>query len=73
VRIGDGVHAISGTCTHKGGPLAEGKLAGTRLTCPWHGWMYDVRSGQCLFPPRGGGVPSYKARVEGADVWVDVE
>ena len=73
VRIGDGVHALGGRCAHQGGPLGEGKLAGTRLTCPWHGWMYDVRSGQCLFPGRGSPVPSYPARVEGGDVWVDLE
>jgi nitrite reductase/ring-hydroxylating ferredoxin subunit len=72
VRVGDQVHALGDVCAHKGGPLSQGKLTGTRLACPWHGWMYDVRSGQCLFPGRGAAVPSYPARVEGADVWVDV-
>lgn len=71
-RVGDRVHALGATCAHRGGPLAEGKLSGTRLACPWHGWMYDVRTGQCLFPSRGGPVPSYRVRVEGDDVWVDV-
>jgi nitrite reductase/ring-hydroxylating ferredoxin subunit len=72
VRIGDRVHALGDVCAHKGGPLAEGKLSGTRLACPWHGWMYDVRTGQCLFPGRGGAVASYAVRVEGDDVWVDL-
>ena len=72
VRIGDRVHALGDVCAHKGGPLAEGKLSGTRLACPWHGWMYDVRTGQCLFPSRGGAVASYAVRVEGDDVWVDL-
>jgi nitrite reductase (NADH) small subunit len=72
VRIGDRVHALGDVCAHKGGPLAEGKLSGTRLACPWHGWMYDVRTGQCLFPGRGGAVASYPVRVEGDDVWVDL-
>jgi nitrite reductase/ring-hydroxylating ferredoxin subunit len=71
-RVGDRVHALGDTCAHQGGPLAEGKLSGTRLACPWHGWMYDVRSGQCLFPARGGPVPCYAVRVEGDEVWVDV-
>ena len=70
VRVGDRVHALAGTCTHQGGPLADGRLSGTRLTCPWHGWSFDVRTGQCLFPQRGGAVPSYPVRVDGDDAWV---
>lgn len=72
VRVGDQVHAIGDTCSHRGGPLSEGKLSGTRLACPWHGWMYDVRTGQCLFPGRGAAVPAYPVRVDGDDVWVQV-
>jgi nitrite reductase/ring-hydroxylating ferredoxin subunit len=69
-RVGDAVYALDETCVHQGGPLAEGKLAGTRLACPWHGWMYDVRTGQCLMPTRGGSVPSYPVRLEAGEVWV---
>ncbi|HEU4370176.1 MAG TPA: Rieske (2Fe-2S) protein [Methylomirabilota bacterium] len=72
VRVGEQVHALADTCVHQGGPLSEGRVSGTRLACPWHGWMYDVRTGQCLMPARGGAVPSYPVRVEGGDVWVDV-
>ena len=70
VRVGERVHALGSTCSHQGGPLGDGKLAGARLTCPWHGFMFDVRTGQCLFPPRGSAVPSYPVRVEGDEVWV---
>jgi ferredoxin len=38
-------YAIDGTCTHRGGPLAEGELAGAVLTCPWHLGQFDVRTG----------------------------
>lgn len=72
VRAGDAVYACGAVCAHQGGPLDEGKLSGTRLACPWHGWMYDVRTGACLFPGRGGRVPNYPAHVDGGDVWVDV-
>jgi nitrite reductase/ring-hydroxylating ferredoxin subunit len=72
IRVGDQVYAVSDTCAHKGGPLSEGKLSGTRLACPWHGWMYDVRSGQCVFPGRGASVPAYPVRIEGDDVWVEL-
>jgi nitrite reductase/ring-hydroxylating ferredoxin subunit len=71
-RVGESVYACADTCSHRGGPLSEGKLAGTRLTCPWHGWMYDVRTGQCLFPPRGGAVTAYPVRVNDDEIWVDV-
>ena len=72
IRVGDRVHALGDTCAHQGGPLADGKLSGTRLACPWHGWMYDVRTGQCLFPARGRPVPSYPVRIEGDDVFVEI-
>ncbi len=72
VRMGDRVVALGDTCAHQGGPLGQGKLSGARLACPWHGWMYDVRTGQCVFPGRGAAVPSYSVRVDGDDVWVDV-
>jgi nitrite reductase/ring-hydroxylating ferredoxin subunit len=72
VRVGDRVHALADACAHKGGPLSEGRLTGTRLACPWHGWMYDVRTGQCAFPGRGAAVASYPARVEHDEVWVEV-
>ncbi|MCI0548296.1 MAG: Rieske (2Fe-2S) protein [Candidatus Rokubacteria bacterium] len=71
-RVGAEVYALDDTCSHRGGPLSEGKLSGTRLACPWHGWMYDVRTGQCSFPPRGSGVASYPVRVEAGDVWVEL-
>lgn len=39
------VYAIQGHCLHLQGPLAEGRLEHAVLTCPWHGWQYDVRTG----------------------------
>jgi nitrite reductase/ring-hydroxylating ferredoxin subunit len=42
-------YAVQGHCLHLQGPLAEGHLDGCVLTCPWHGWQYDVRTGQNEF------------------------
>jgi nitrite reductase/ring-hydroxylating ferredoxin subunit len=39
-------HAIDGLCPHQGGPLGTGHLCGTTLTCPWHGWQFDVVTGR---------------------------
>jgi nitrite reductase/ring-hydroxylating ferredoxin subunit len=42
----DGVfYAMDNACAHRGGPLGEGDLDGTIVTCPWHAWRWDVRSG----------------------------
>ena len=72
VRVGDVVYACDDVCTHQGGPLSEGQLSGTRLTCPWHGWMFDIRTGDCMMPSRGGRVASYPVRVDAGDVWVEL-
>ena len=72
VRIGEEIHALSAECSHQGGPLSEGRLTGTRLACPWHGWMFDLRSGECVMPSRGGRVDTYPVTIEGADIWVEI-
>jgi nitrite reductase/ring-hydroxylating ferredoxin subunit len=71
VRVGDTVYACGDTCPHSGGPLSEGRLRGMRLVCPFHGWMYDVRTGECVIPGRGARVPIYPVRVEAGEVWVE--
>jgi nitrite reductase (NADH) small subunit len=38
--------ALDGVCPHQGGPLGKGCLTGYRVTCPWHGWQFDIRTGQ---------------------------
>ena len=38
-------YAIGDTCTHRGGPLSEGDVQGTRVTCPWHGADFDLKTG----------------------------
>ena len=41
--------AIDGICAHQGGPLGKGLLVGSVVTCPWHGWQFDVAAGtHCL-------------------------
>jgi nitrite reductase/ring-hydroxylating ferredoxin subunit len=44
-------HAIDGLCPHQGGPLGTGTLCGTVLTCPWHGWQFDVMTGRHTISP----------------------
>ena len=61
--------AIDDTCLHKGGPLGEGMLLDGIVTCPWHGWEYDVKTGVCQTNPQMK-VTAYEVRVEGDDILV---
>ena len=37
--------AVDDMCTHSGGPLSEGEVCGTSVTCPWHGAKFDLATG----------------------------
>jgi nitrite reductase/ring-hydroxylating ferredoxin subunit len=65
-------YAIDDTCTHRGGPLSEGMVVGTEVTCPWHGAVFDVTSGSVLGAPAPRDVASYAVRVDGDDIEVDI-
>ena len=41
-------YATENFCPHKGAPLAEGTLCEHLIECDWHGWQFDVRTGECL-------------------------
>ncbi len=63
--------AMDGVCPHAGGPLGEGELEGTTLTCPWHGWQFDVTNGQnCL--NRRMTHTCFAVKTEGNDVLVEL-
>jgi nitrite reductase/ring-hydroxylating ferredoxin subunit len=62
-------HAIDNTCVHRGGPLGEGDVDGSIVTCPWHGWQYNVSTGACLNNPSVR-VGVYPVKVEDDDVKV---
>lgn len=65
-------YALSDTCTHRGGPLSEGDLAGGEVTCPWHGARFDVRTGAVIGPPASIDVKSYPVKVTGKDVLIEL-
>jgi 3-phenylpropionate/trans-cinnamate dioxygenase ferredoxin component len=65
-------YAIDNTCTHSGGPLALGELRGDEITCPMHGAKFKVSSGEVLGPPARQGVHSYKVRVNGPDIELEL-
>lgn len=61
--------ATDNTCAHRGGPLGEGELEGEVVTCPWHSWEYNVRTGISLTTPSAS-VKTYDVQVDGEDVKV---
>ena len=63
-------YATNNTCLHRGGPLGQGELNGKVVTCPWHGWQYDVTSGKVAMNPSVG-VDCYAIEVRGDDIFVD--
>ncbi len=71
-NIGGAYYAIDDTCTHQGGPLSEGEVEGTAVTCPWHGAQFNLTSGDALTPPAPEGVKSYKVHVEGDEIRLEV-
>ena len=64
-------YAINGVCMHRGGPLGDGPLEGKVVTCPWHGWQYDVTTGKIGQNPSVG-VESYPVEVRGDEIFVNV-
>ena len=71
-RVGDNFHAVSATCPHYGGPLAEGALCGTRVVCPWHHAAFNVVNGNLEDPPALDSLVSYQLRVEGDQIIVSL-
>lgn len=68
-NVGGTFHAMDNACLHRGGPIGEGSLDGDVVTCPWHGWEYDVRTGVSVGNPAAK-LRTYKVLVQGDDVKV---
>ncbi len=70
-KINDQFFAIDNDCLHVGGPLAEGDLEGNNITCPLHGWQYDVKTGQNIMPGMGK-LNSYKVEVKNEEIFIEL-
>jgi nitrite reductase (NADH) small subunit len=82
-NVGGRVFAVENSCPHQGGPLCKGRVSGARLptapyenrydgerpilTCPWHGWEFELESGKALFDPAIH-VPCFDVRIDGDQV-----
>jgi 3-phenylpropionate/trans-cinnamate dioxygenase ferredoxin component len=57
-------YAIGNVCTHLGGPLAQGKLEGYEVQCPWHGSRFDIRTGKVARSPAMRSEPTYEIKIQ---------
>ena len=62
--------ALDNTCIHQGGPLGEGVIEKGKIVCPWHGWVYDLKTGE-LAPGRPG-VKAYPLKIEDGDALIEL-
>jgi glycine betaine catabolism B len=61
-------YAIGNVCTHLGGPLAQGKLEGYEVQCPWHGSRFDITTGKVVRPPATRSEPTYETKIENDNI-----
>ena len=71
VNVGGSFHAVDNECPHFGGPMALGKVDGPRLSCPWHGWTFDVTSGENVHSPALA-LKCFELKVDGDQIYVKV-
>ncbi|MEM3085912.1 MAG: Rieske 2Fe-2S domain-containing protein [Halobacteria archaeon] len=64
-------YAIDNACLHRGGPLGEGECGGKVVTCPWHGWEWDVTTGANTANPSVK-VATYPVKVQGQEIQVQI-
>lgn len=62
-------YAIDEICAHRGGPLSEGELSGSEVTCSWHGWRFNITNGTSPMSPAAK-VNCYNLKIEGNDIYV---
>ncbi len=63
-------YAVENFCPHRGAPIADGELAGEVVTCDWHGWRFDLRTGACLNRPDEP-LETYEVVIE--DGWIKIK
>jgi nitrite reductase/ring-hydroxylating ferredoxin subunit len=70
-RVGERYYALEADCPHEGEPLADGSIEGLRVICPWHGYDFDLRTGECERDPDLRAL-TYPVKVQGKDLLIEV-
>lgn len=73
VNDGGAIYAIDHDCSHAGGPLGEGRTAGCLVACPWHGAVFDARTGEPARGPARKSLGTHPVKLDGDTVLVAVD
>lgn len=65
-------YALENVCPHQGGPLGEGDIEDSCVTCPWHGWQFDIKTGNCVNMP-GEEATKIAIEVDGDSIYLTQE
>jgi nitrite reductase/ring-hydroxylating ferredoxin subunit len=72
VNLGGVIYALDDSCPHEAGPLSDGHIEGGEIVCPWHSSHFDVKSGRVTMDPATQDVATYKVRLVGDAVEVEL-
>ena len=64
-------YALEAACPHEGGPLADGVIQGLRVICPWHGYDFHLKTGDCGVDPNLR-ILTYPVKVQGEDLLIEM-
>jgi nitrite reductase (NADH) small subunit len=64
-------YALRNSCLHRGGPVCTGNLDGEIITCPWHGYQYNITNGQLTTDPSAS-LAMYPVEVQGGEIHVEI-
>jgi NAD(P)H-dependent nitrite reductase small subunit len=70
-NVGGTFHAVTNRCPHRGGPLGQGFVEGSQVSCPWHNYTFDVTTGENVVNAELK-IERYEVKVEGGQVFVKV-
>ena len=70
-RSGEEYFAVANECTHYGAPLCGGYVRNGSVSCPWHGWQFDLQTGECISVP-GCDIDAFEVKIEDGEVKIAV-
>ena len=70
-KLNGTITAMDNICLHMGGPLGQGFIEGSKLVCPWHGWEYDLQTGQVVDDPQSK-VAVYPIKIDNGEVLIKI-
>lgn len=72
INLNGEIFALDDSCPHEGGPLSEGEIIGEDIACPWHHSRFNIRTGRVTLDPADQDVATYRVRVVGDAVEVEI-